>query len=245
MQAKLDRRYVQLWAVVAGALALAAWLGPVPQDPAYHLFADCRSCGGIPNCFNVLSSVPFLIVGSIGLYRLRLWPEALRPAWRVFWLGVFGTGLGSAWYHLSPDDGRLVWDRLPMTLAFAGFFAAVLIDQFRFGQWVLWSMVALGLTSIGIWQVLGDLRLYGLVQFLPPVLVVLIFARFPPGRIRRRPVYQALVSYALAKVAELLDREIFLITSWLSGHTLKHLLAALAVAWLVNGFQNTRLLSHQ
>ncbi|MDM5181921.1 hypothetical protein PO883_32625 [Massilia sp. DJPM01] len=27
------------------------------------------------------------------------------------------TAFGSSWYHLAPDDTRLVWDRLPIALA--------------------------------------------------------------------------------------------------------------------------------
>lgn len=221
-----------LLGVVAAALVGAALLGPVPQDPAYHQFADSRSCGRIPNCLNVLSNLAFVIVGAMGLRSVSGWPPTLRPAFWVFWWGVLLTGLGSAWYHWAPDDGRLVWDRLPMTLAFSGLFAAILMDQVRLGAWILPFLVAVGLASIGVWVISGDLRMYGLVQFLPPLLMVLIFVLYPPGRIPRWKLWLALAAYALAKAAEFLDVPIFELAG-ISGHTFKHLLAAGAPACLI------------
>ncbi len=228
----IDWRYLGLYGMVVAAVMGALLVGPIPQDPAYHRFVDVRACG-VPNCLNVLSSLAFVLVGGLGLRSLANWPWELRPAFWVFWWGVCLTGFGSAWYHWAPDDTRLVLDRLPMTLAFTGLFAAVLIDQFGFGLWVVWSLVAVGLASIGAWLAFDDLRLYGLVQFLPPVLILLICLWFPPGRIARRRMYLGFACYAAAKVAELLDAEIFVLTSWVSGHTLKHLLAAVAAAWLI------------
>ncbi len=208
---------------------IALWLlGPIPQDPGYHLFADCRPCFKIPNCLNVLSNLPFLVLGGIGWCRARFCPLALRPAWQVFWLGVFLTGFGSAWYHLNPTDARLILDRLPMTLAFMGLLALVLRDRFQLGRWIVPASVAVGLSSIGVWLAFDDLRLYGLVQVLPLVLILL----FPPSQIAPRWVYLGSSFYAAAKLAELLDAEIFALLS-LSGHTLKHLLAAAGVSCLL------------
>ncbi len=229
----LDRRYLALSAPIVAAVIAALLLGPIPQDPAYHRFADGRACGIVPNCFNVVSSLALVAVGGLGLWRLPNWPGALKLALRMFWWGVFLTGFGSAWYHLAPDDARLVWDRLPMTLAFMGLFTVVLIDQFQLGRWIVVAAMLTGLASIGVWLAFDDLRLYGLVQFLPPVLILWIYACFPPGRIRRGAVYLGLGSYAAAKVVELLDGEILQMSGWVSGHTLKHLLAAAAAAWIM------------
>ncbi|GAB6068358.1 ceramidase domain-containing protein [Methylothermus subterraneus] len=226
-------RYLLVYGLIAAALIGALMLGPIPQDPTYHRFADSRACGALPNCLNVLSSLALVGVGGFGLRSAKSAPAPFKPALRVFWWGVGLTGLGSTWYHLAPDASRLVWDRLPMTLAFMGFLAAVLIDQFQLKAWILPALIALGLASIAVWWAFDDLRLYGLVQFLPPVIVLAIFALFPPGRLARRPVYWGLACYAAAKFAERLDAEIFLGTGWISGHTLKHLLAALAAAWIM------------
>jgi hypothetical protein len=231
---RIDRRYLVVYGIIVAAAVGALLVGPIPQDPAYHRFADSRACGVVPNCLNVLSNLAFVLVGGFGLWTVGNWPGEIRSAFRVFWWGVFLTGFGSAWYHWTPDDARLVWDRLPMTLAFMGLFAAVLIDQFQIKPWILPALVATGLASVGAWLAFDDLRLYGLVQFLPPVVMLLIFALFPAGRIVRRRIYLALGGYAAAKVAELRDAEIFLATSFfISGHTLKHLLAAVAAGCLL------------
>ncbi|HHJ40229.1 MAG: hypothetical protein AXA67_06990 [Methylothermaceae bacteria B42] len=233
MAFKLDVRAASLITVVILAIAIAAILGPIPQDPAYHQFADARACGSIPNCFNVLSNLGFVLAGFLGLRSVFKWPAPLQPAMKVFWWGILLIGPGSAWYHWAPDDARLVWDRLPMTVAFMGLFAAVLQDQFHLKGYWLPLLVGVGLASIGVWLVFDDLRFYGLVQFLPPVLILLIFYLSPPGVIPRQAVYYAFAFYVLAKGAEFLDRELLALTGWISGHTLKHLLAAAAVTWLI------------
>ncbi len=225
-------RHAALIAIIVLAL-LAAWMiGPVPQNPAYHRFADTRACGPIPHCLDVLSNLAFLIAGGIGLSRLSAWPAPLRPALGTFWWGVLLVTPGSAWYHWAPDDARLVWDRLPMTVAFMGLFAAVLRDRLGAPGWVLPALVAAGLASVGVWQVTGDLRFYGLVQFLPMALIVAILVQRPQGEIPRSALVWGLGWYGAAKLAEWLDAEIFAWTGLISGHSLKHLLAALATVRL-------------
>ena len=129
---RTDKRKV---AIVVG-LTLAAivatfFFDPVPQDPAYHLFADGRTLLAVPNFWNVASNIPFLFVGWMGLRYLHgnrppTMTPVLHTCYQVFFLGVFLTGFGSSYYHLAPDNATLVWDRLPMTIAFMGFFAAII-----------------------------------------------------------------------------------------------------------------------
>ncbi|BCX88594.1 hypothetical protein MIN45_P0963 [Methylomarinovum tepidoasis] len=214
------------------ALGIAVWIGPVSQDPAYHHFADTRPCGPVPNCLDVLSNLAFLLAGAAGLRHLDRWPADLRPALGTFWWGVLLVAPGSAWYHWAPDDARLVWDRLPMSFAFMGLFAAVLIDRLRIGGRVLPVLAALGPASVGIWVLTGDLRSYGLVQFLPMAMTLVIVCRRPHGAIPQTALIWALGWYGLAKLAEWLDGGILRWTGLISGHTLKHLLAALATAKL-------------
>src|SRR5215472_17342126 len=108
--------------VLAGLTAISltglALLPKIPQDQAYHLFADQRTLIGIPNFWNVVSNIPFVAVGALGLARYRN-----NIATIVLFLGVFMTGIGSAYYHWAPSDGTLFWDRLPMTVAFAAIFS--------------------------------------------------------------------------------------------------------------------------
>ena len=137
---------------------------PIPQDQAYHHFADRRALLGIPNCLDVLSNVAFLIVGLLGLVflfcsdatgpgkpflsRSERWPYA------VFFLGVTLTAFGSAYYHLAPQNSRLVWDRLPMTIGFTAFLAAMIAERIsvKAGLRMLFPLIAIGLASVVYWE---------------------------------------------------------------------------------------------
>ncbi|MGH7060975.1 MAG: hypothetical protein ACREFH_11345, partial [Stellaceae bacterium] len=94
--------------MTAASLAGLLLLPAIPQDPAYHLFADARSLFGIPNFWNVVSNLPFIAVGAVGLARFRG-----NPAEIVLFSGFLLTGIGSSYYHWDPNDGTLFWDRLP------------------------------------------------------------------------------------------------------------------------------------
>jgi hypothetical protein len=233
------------------ALGLVFCLPPIPQDLSYHAFADDRTMLGVPNFLNVISNLPFLVVGVLGL-RLLLRHDAFRPdgpvlerAERgpllVLFAGVLLTGFGSSSYHLAPDNDRLVWDRLPMTVAFMGFFASMIGERIgvRAGTWLLWPLVWLGFVSIFKWHAgeqrnAGDLRLYGFVQFYPLVTIPLLMSLFPARYTRSGDVMVALAWYFLAKLPEVavMDHGIYHMGRVVSGHTLKHLAAALGAYWL-------------
>src|SRR5215471_18325463 len=131
------------------ALGLVFCLPPIPQDLNYHAFADDRTMLGVPNFLNVASNLPFFVVGVLGLWLL-LRHDAVVPdrpvleaverwPFLVFFAGVLLTGIGSSYYHLAPGNDRLVWDRLPITIAFMGFFAAMIGERIdvRAGAWLL------------------------------------------------------------------------------------------------------------
>jgi hypothetical protein len=86
----------------------------------------------------------------------------------------------------------------------------------------------------------GDLRLYALVQFYPIVAVPLLLWLLPPRYTRGGDLLIAAATYALAKVPELLDGWFFSVTRSVSGHTLKHLLAALAGYWVLSMLEKRR-----
>ena len=99
---------------------------PIAQNQAYHDFADRGQFLGIPNFFAVISNIPFLLVGIAGLrYCRSSLLLSYRLAWVIFFAGVAIISAGSAWYHLNPNNDALVWDRLPMTIAFMGLLAAL------------------------------------------------------------------------------------------------------------------------
>lgn len=218
--------------------ALFLWLPPVPQDPAYHAFADHRTLLGIPNGLNVISSAAFLLPGSLGLRYLArgVPPGGLAPlmtAYRLFFAGLLLVGAGSAGYHLAPGNGTLLWDRLPMTLSFMAFFSVLLGERVsvRAGVRLLWPLLLAGVLSVLYWWLTehhghGDLRPYVLVQFLPMALMPLLLLCFRSPLGGSGWLWLVLAAYAASKLAELGDAPLFTLTGQISGHTLKHVLAA-------------------
>lgn len=209
------------WIVGLGILAAALFLfvPPLAQSESYHSFADGRTILDIPNFWNVVSNLPFAAIGLLGLWKLR------GPVNRVLFAGVLLTCFGSAYYHWAPNDARLVWDRLPMTLVFMSFLTSILArnrsSRYTIGLLVL--LTACGAASILWWSMTNDLRPYVLVQFLPMLLVIPALRR-EPGK----EILSAVVGlYTAAKLAELCDHGVFSVLP-ISGHTCKHVLAVLA-----------------
>lgn len=227
-----DRRWREAVLVAVPLLAVmgVVSLDPIAQTTGYHRFADARTVLGVPNFVNVLSNVPFLLVGLAGLAlgrRLRETPAA--AAWMVFFAGVALVGVGSAYYHTRPTDATLVWDRSPMTVAFMGLFVALLAEHI--GAWVarylLLPAVVVGLASIAWWRYADDLRFYAWVQFTPLLAIPLVMLLFRPAYPHRLYLLYGLGFYVLAKIGEAYDRELYDLTRGaLSGHSIKHLLAA-------------------
>jgi len=215
-------------------------LDRIPQNPEWSRFADHRSWLGIPNFGDIFSNLPFIVIGFMGL-RFLFRPgegKAFEFSWEkvapmIFFTGVFLTGFGSAWFHLSPDNYRLVWDRLPMTLAFMGLFCQLISDHVsaRAGYILAFPLAGLGMVSVIWWYWTevtgtGDLRLYLLVQFTPLLAVVLILLLFPSRYSHGNMYWGVLLCYTLAKIFEHFDAGIFEALGFVSGHSLKHLFAA-------------------
>ena len=217
-----------LAALAAVALVVLAFLPPIPQDPHYHAFADQRRLVGVPHFWNVVSNLPFLAVGAVGLMRFS------DLTTRVLFIGIFLTGIGSSYYHLAPDDGTLFWDRLPMTIGFMALLAGAIGERTsaRTGVLALWPLLALGLASLMLWRWTGDLRLYGLVQFYPVVALPILYWLFPTYTGASYLIAAAAI-YVLAKLLEHFDVAINgALGGVLSGHTFKHLAAA-AACWAI------------
>jgi len=214
---------------------------PIPQDPGYHVFADVRDALTLPNAHNVLSNLPFLLVGVAGV-RLAWLRRGLRGngAWLGLFLGIALTALGSAWYHLAPSNDSLVWDRLPMALGFMALFAGIIGERISEHAYrlLLWPLIGLGVASVLYWRAseaagTGDLRLYILVQFFPLLMIPLIMAFYEPRYSHGAFLIYALVAYGAAKALEVFDVAVFSMTGGIvAGHALKHLAAALG-CWLL------------
>lgn len=244
-------------------LAVAVGVGlicvsPIRQDEGYHRFADTRVALGTPSAWNVWSNVPLVIAGMVGLWRTavsasraKLSPADRRDAcptpqiWATFFVGVMLTGFGSVYYHLAPNDATLVWDRLPMTVAFTAFFAALVADRInpRTGERLFAPLVAAGLGSVVYWHYTGDLRLYALVQLLPIALIPLMIWFFPRRFLPGGDVLVVLGWYVVAKVCERLDAPLFDLTG-ISGHTWKHFAAAAGAAWVVMALRKAEVAQH-
>jgi len=231
---------IGVMALVAALLPwLAAWvLPPFAQPQAYHDFADRRALLGIPNALNVLSNVPFLVIGVIGLRALpasmTFLPDAgaARLPWGVLFAGVALTAIGSSVYHLAPTDATLVWDRLPMALGFAGMVAGTLADRTR-PRWTVPLLIMLGASgvcTVPYWAASGNLVPYLGMQlgFISVALLATAAIRSPYTRAGW--LYGMTALYALALVSERFDDPIdALLGGAVSGHSLKHLLAAAAI----------------
>ena len=225
--------------LAAIALIIVVWaLSPaIPQDQSYHQFADRRSWHELPNAADVLSNLAFALVGD---FRCRASPVAPKDAfarsnragmWLIA-LGIIGTAIGSAWYHYNPTDVTLVWDRLPMTVVFAGVLGAAISQRLGepVGRRAMAILVPVGIASVAYWTLTGDLSLYLAVQFGGIAALALLLA-ITRGRDDPIPWLWLVAFYIAAKVAEVGDRAIWDASQGLvAGHTLKHLFAAVAVA---------------
>lgn len=242
------------WFVIAFTLlsVAAAFLLPaIPQPAAYHNFADQRVMLGVANFVDVASNIGFVLVGVTGLAvvarrRTQFTAVAERVPYAVFFAGLLLTAAGSAYYHLVPDNGRLFWDRLPMTIAFMSLVAAQIADRInvRAGLALLVPMLLVGVASVLYWRVTersgaGNLVPYGVLQAYSVVILLMMTWLYPSRYTRGSDIYWVFAAYLAAKVAEYLDAEIFAIGDLISGHTLKHLIAAGA------GFVVCRMLVHR
>ncbi len=229
---------------VITAIALY-FLDPIAQDLAYHRFSDCRVYFGVPHFMDVMSNIPFLIVGYIGirLSRKAFKKETMAYFLMVFvlFIGVFFTGIGSAFYHYEPNNFTLIFDRLPMTLVFTAFFGLIIYDYVdkRVGAWSFYGLFTVGIYSIFYWYYTeiigaGDLRLYAFIQFFPVLAVPLILLFYKSTQLYTKQLMVVFVAYTLAKLCEHFDVQIFQVLTVVSGHTIKHLFSALAVYFIYN-----------
>jgi hypothetical protein len=217
-----------------------AVLGPYwQQPPGYHAFADQRTLWGVPRAMDVATNLLFAAMGLWGAWALWRqpaghWAPASRRLAGLFFLGLVVTALGSAWYHLAPDDARLVADRAAMTLSFAGLMGLAASERVSPRAGTALGALALGLggLSLWVWAQGGNLTPWAVFQGGGILLVLGLLALKPKGPGLGVSWLGVLLLYGVAKVAEGLDKPVFELTGVLSGHSLKHLLAALA-AWPV------------
>ena len=260
MTTPLTRSETGLLLALALACVLACLAPAVPQYADYHAFADQRTLWDMPFAMDVLSNLPFALLGAWGLLRLRsvqaprarrtgfaAWVpcDAQRPLAQLFFGGLLLTAVCSSYYHLQPDDVGLAVDRIGMLTAFAGLIGLAAADRIsaRAGLWTAAAVLALGPVAVGVWAVSANLLPWSVLQGGGMVLVVCLALRKPLIGAWGVPLAAVIAWYALAKVLELGDHHILALThGFVSGHTLKHLAAAMAVwpvmAVMQNGARN-------
>lgn len=243
--ASFSQRWLLFSLAAAAAIALALH-GALPQPADYHAFADARAWLGLPNAANVLSNLPFALIGAWGLWRLSA-PQCspVHAAWRCFCAALACTGLGSAVYHWAPANASLVLDRLPIAWACAALLCAFLSERVvaRWGKAsTLCGAFIVATASVAWWwlserQGHGDLRPYLYLQFLPMLLVPAALCMKlrvqNHGGVPDAAWWAVLALYAAAKLMEFADHSVFDALLFTSGHTLKHLLAAAAALCVV------------
>ena len=248
----MNKRHFLLLIIKFSAIIAIILLPAIPQDVQYHEFADQRTLFGIPNFFNVISNAPYLLFGLMGCYLILKQSQlaillSLKHAYTFFFVGVTLVCFGSAYYHLNPSNTTLLWDRLPMTLAFMSFFTVIIGEYIheKTARQLFFPLLITGLMSVVYWYwsetvERGDLRLYLLVQFLPVILIPIILWLFSSRFTHSRYYWLIIACYVLAKVFELADQFVFEIMTFISGHTIKHLISALAPYLFYLALKNRR-----
>jgi hypothetical protein len=243
----MNRNVVVAAFTVVCVLAALFW-PPMPQPLDYHAFVDRRAFFGVANFLDVASNIGFVVPGLIGLVvtlhpRTAFSQPVERLPYVIFFLGMLLTSFGSSYYHLAPDNERLFWDRLPMTIAFMSLIAAQLAERIsvRVGIAALAPMLIVGAASVFYWRATerageGNVIPYGILQGYSVLILLLIAVLLPSRYTRARDIYWVFAWYVIAKVLETLDRSIFMLGNLASGHTLKHLAAGAAgmvVCWML------------
>ncbi len=243
----------RLWAlcILSAVMVLAAMIvPPIPQPLEYHQFADQRVFFGIPNFFDVVSNIAFLLVGTAGLIFLlgsqgSIVAKAFvglpeRWPYLILFLSVAMASIGSAYYHLAPDNDRLVWDRLPIAIGLMALLAATLCERVspKVGLRLLPVLIVVGAGCVMHWywseqRGVGNLNFYIVVQFYSLLVIFLLGIFFPSRYTHGTDIYTVIALYGFAKLAEIGDRQIYDLGHVMSGHTAKHLLAALAICWIL------------
>ena len=231
---------------VAALAALAALLPATGLPAGYHDFADQRTLLGLPHALDVLSNLPFAVMGAWGLWWLRRVPlDRLGTAQRglavLFFVGLMATAFCSSSYHLDPHDAGLCIDRVGMSLAFAGLLGLAAADRISARAGVaLAALVAVAAPATALVAWLGgNMTPWAVLQGGGLVLLAALALRRPQPRALGFSIIGVIAFYALAKALELADAPVFALTQQLiSGHSAKHLVAALAGWPVVRALQS-------
>nr|VDD34004.1 unnamed protein product [Brassica oleracea] len=222
----------------------------------HHVFADKRNFMGVPNTLNVMTNFPFLIIGVLGFvlclggsfFNISLKGEIW--GWTLFYASVSSLAFGSAYYHLKPDDNRIVWDTLPILIAYSSLFSSFLVERAgeRVGLSCLVLLLFISVLSVAYarqvqieviicvlvdGRVFNDLRLCLTFQLIPCLAIPVMTVLLPPKYTHSRFWLLATAAHAVSKIEGLADSKIYNFNGYtISGHSLGHLCSALAMLLL-------------
>ena len=252
MKVAINPRILLLLLSIVLTILVVILVPPVSQDLKYHNFEDQRSIAGIPHFWNVVTNIPFIVIGIIGFFKIQkqeltgILPELLR-AYLAFFVGLVLIGLGSGYYHLNPSNSTLVGDRMAITITFMSFLVLIIGESIstKTASRLLFPLIFLGLASVIYWDItenlgIGDLRFYALVQFLPMLLIPLMLLCYGSCLSGRRWIFAIIVVYGIAKIAEFYDQQIYDLIGF-SGHGLKHIIAAFGAFLFLKGLEVRKL----
>jgi hypothetical protein len=201
------------------AILIIALAVTITRGPEFHHYADTRTWLGIPNAGDVLSNAMFLVVALWSTHPARL--------------GVAAIALGSGVYHAVPSDTTLAFDWLPIVLTLAIVNAVVIGDRAgaRAGRHASILGPAFAIAAVAWWVASGgthggNMAPYVAVQAVGIALPAVLVAT-TPGSIRLRFLLVGLIAFAIARLCASYDRAL-LDAIGVSGHSLKHVVAALA-----------------
>ncbi len=243
---QMSRREALLCSVSLFTILFVLFLvDPIPQNLSYHQFADSRNIFGISNALNILSNIPFLFIGFLGIkFVIKLLDgngfNVIIIQYLVFFIGLVLTAFGSSYYHYHPSNDSLFWDRLPMTIVFMSFLNSVISELIsrKISMVLLTFLLFVGFLSVFYWDWTekaghGDLRLYAVVHFLPFILIFLMLVMYKHPEKYLFYIIGLIFFYAVAKIFEFIDFEIFDLLHFVSGHTLKHIFASIGCVFIL------------
>ncbi|MEH6535436.1 MAG: ceramidase domain-containing protein [Psychroserpens sp.] len=224
--------------IIVALLCIVFSYPPIEQSLQYHDFIDSKKHFDISNFWNVVSNVPFFIVGLLGLMKLNLFTK-LHIQYSILFIGILLVSIGSSYYHLNPNNDTLVWDRLPMTVAFMALFSILISENVndKIGRKILLPLLVLGLASVIYWLLKNDLRPYVLIQFCPIIIMPIILVCFESKYSSVSGYWFLLLAYIVAKLLEYFDAQAYAIFK-ISGHSLKHIISAIGLFALYVYYKN-------
>ena len=258
---KINTKLLIILVIFLASILIIFSFDPISQPLEYHNFSDKRSWFGISNFADTMSNIPYIIVGILGVF-ITLKNQNVTKKFQnrieiipfiIVFVGIFLVGLGSGYYHLEPNNQTLVWDRLPMTIAFMSLFSIIIGERIsiKLSLFLLPILLIIGIYSIYYWNFTenlgrGDLRIYAMVQFFPIIAIPVIILLYPKKYTKNFYIAEMIFWYLVAKIFEHFDHQVFELTNHIiSGHTLKHLSSALATYALVKyvRYRNTKALT--